>query len=167
MPSLPEPAPAPYVPFPVSMGEAKSVLGAGTSEELSPEPAGYTLPGKLSLNGAGDLRTVKGFEAIDAEIRQVLGTRAATETTRGELPWDPGFGAALHLLRHRMDRPGVRALARTLVGDAIGRYVTSVIVLGVEIVAEDLPQGRGRVLHITVYYQVRASGAENSTEVLV
>lgn len=164
---LPEPAPAPFVPFPEDVATATTVTGAGVPEADVLSPAGCVLPVKVEQNGSGDVVVAKGHAAVDSEIRQVLGTRAATETTRGELPWDPAFGSVVHRLRHMNDSPAANALARELVGTAVEKYVTAVSVLAVAITTEDLPKNGGRVMRIVVVYEVRASGEVDTVEVLV
>lgn len=93
---------------------------------------------KLDWAAAGGVRLVK------AALGQILGTRAASEFTEGELPWRDEFGSLLHLLRHRNNDETTRELARVYVAGAVARWEPRVRITGVAIRAEEV-EGQGKV----------------------
>ena len=57
-----------------------------------------------------------------SDVGQVLGTRAASSFTEGELPWRPDFGSLLHQLKHQQNNEILGELARVHVIDALRRW---------------------------------------------
>ena len=127
MADLPEPQQATFVPF-VTLdttveGELPSVV----------EVAGKVIALPFTIGGKGDVEAVVGLGAVEAEIKQVLGVEAASSGTLGELEWDPARGSLVHRLRHMVDTPQSRQLARTYIANALVQYVKSADVVGVNI----------------------------------
>jgi len=86
-----------------------------------------------------------GVRLVRAALGQILGTRAASDFTEGELPWRDEFGSLLHLLRHRANDETTRELARVYVAGAITRWEPRARVTGVTLRSETLP-GEGPVI---------------------
>lgn len=83
--------------------------------------------------GAKDFANAGGADLVATVVAQVLGTRAASATTQGELPWRPNAGSLLHVLRHRNNTATSRERARIYVQDAIRRWEPRVEVLDVTV----------------------------------
>ena len=80
-----------------------------------------------------DFAVSDGKRQRQAQIEQVLGTRAGNRQTVGEVPWRPSFGSGLYRLRHAMNDESARDIARTQVGEALRRWIPSLRVEGVEV----------------------------------
>ena len=50
---------------------------------------------------ARDFAAAGGKVLVNSAVGQILGTRASTERSQGELKWRPNFGSKLHMLRFR------------------------------------------------------------------
>lgn len=81
--------------------------------------------------GAADIVTVSEIELIRGNLRQILGTRAGTPFSTGELPWRPEFGSKVHFLLHKPNTALTEAMARFYTVEAISRWEPRVIVRGV------------------------------------
>lgn len=162
---LPEPAQAPFVPFLEQDDLGPVQPGTGTKIALVGQVAAFP----FEIDGSGDVRMVTDEDAIFAEIQQVLGIEAASGVTMGELEWDPEKGSLVNRLRHMNSRnPATLGLARELVGRALERYVTSVVVKNINIRVEDSSDGTtGSTMRIRVQYVVRSRGTTNVVEVTV
>lgn len=82
-----------------------------------------------------DLATGDGEALLASKVRQVLLTEGATARSSGELPWRTSFGAALGLARHQPNDAVLAELTRVQVRDAIRRWLPSVEVLSIDVVA--------------------------------
>jgi phage baseplate assembly protein W len=86
--------------------------------------------------GSSDFASASGVGHIQSMIGQVLGTRASTEYTVGELPWRPEFGSWLHLLRHKNNTDVLADLGRVYVAQALARWVPQVQLLETAVTRE-------------------------------
>lgn len=84
-----------------------------------------------------------GVELILSNVEQILGTRATAAAGPGELPFNPGFGSLLYLLRHQKIDIVRKQQALVYVVDALRKWEPRVIVTSVQV--DDL---RARTLDI-------------------
>jgi phage baseplate assembly protein W len=70
------------------------------------------------VRDAADFASAGGFTLVRSCVGQVLGTRAKSERSMGEVPWR-NLGSKLHLLRHRKG-PIVDEMARFYAREALG-----------------------------------------------
>lgn len=105
--------------------------------------------------GPADFVAGGGDDHLKSVIGQVLGVRASSDFTEGELPWRPEFGSLLHLLRHRNNDQVTAELARVYVVEALAKWVPQVRVKEVQIdrVAATDPAERN-VLLVSLTYDV-------------
>ncbi len=82
------------------------------------------------VRDAADVAKAGGFDQVRSSAGQILGTKAETDRTSGEVPWRPEFGAKLHLLRHRKG-PIITAMAEAFVREALDLWEPRVEVVGV------------------------------------
>lgn len=82
------------------------------------------------VRDAADFAKAGGFEQVRSSVGQVLGTKAQSERTAGELPWRPEFGSKLYLLRHRKG-PIVEAMARAFIREALDIWEPRVEIVGI------------------------------------
>lgn len=82
-----------------------------------------------------DLATGEADSLLGSKVREVLLTEGATPRSSGELPWRTNFGAALGLARHRPNDAVLAELTRVQVRDALRRWLPSVEVLSIDVVA--------------------------------
>lgn len=73
------------------------------------------------VRDAADFAKAGGFLQVRSSVGQILGTKAQSERTAGELPWRPDFGSKLYLIRHRKG-PIVEALARSFIREALDTW---------------------------------------------
>lgn len=111
---------------------------------------GYGLLRPFRRDGKSDFAAAGGDQLVRAAIGQILGTRAATEATQGELPWRPEFGSKLHLLQHQRNDAVLQELARVYVVDALKQWEPRAIVKSV-VVSRETQDGED-VLSATVRY---------------
>jgi len=107
-----------------------------------------------------------GGRLVAACIGQVLGTRAASEFSQGEIPWRDEFGSWLHRLRHASNDDTTREIARVYVAEAISRWEPRANVTGVEVLSEDVP-GHGEVaMAIRVWFDLASRNSPGNTTLL-
>lgn len=106
--------------------------------------------------GAADFVAGGGVELVQSMVGQVLGTRAGSDFTQGEVPWRGDFGSLLHFLRHQKNDQIRAELGRIYVVEALSRWVPQIRVKDVEITRElgpDQTQERN-VLAIGLVYDI-------------
>ena len=106
--------------------------------------------------GAADFVAGGGEEIIRSMVGQVLGTRAGSDFTEGELPWRGDFGSLLHLLKHQNNTQVLEELGRIRVAEALSRWIPQIRLKEVVITRELGPdQTRERnVLVIALVYDI-------------
>lgn len=156
--------------FPVVSGTLPSPAEPGTTTAARlpsiPDALGFGPVRPWRRDQKVDWATAKGSKLVASAVGQILGTRAASNFTQGELAWRDEFGSLLYLLRHRNNDATTRELARVYVADALARWEPRIRVTGVDIVSEDVP-GLGDVaLAIRVQYDI-TSGSRPGNNVLL
>lgn len=106
--------------------------------------------------GASDFVAVGGLDLINANIAQILGTRAGSEYSTGELPWRSDFGSLLHRLRHQNNNAVAAELAKQYVVDAIARWEPRIRIVATTIGREKDADGNLSILTIKIAYVLRA-----------
>ena len=101
-----------------------------------------------------DFASESGLDLIRSQVGQVLGTRASSNFSQGELPWNPQFGSLLHLLKHRNTFDGTKELAHVYVIEALKKYVPRIRVKEVDISISSATAGAFNQLNIFVVYDV-------------
>lgn len=91
------PDPTPVVPTPQQA--ATSVAAANVARGL-PSFLGQGLLRPFRRDQKNDFAADAGVNLVVACVGQVLGTKADSPASPGELPWRTDFGSKLHLLRH-------------------------------------------------------------------
>lgn len=89
-----------------------------------------------------DLANTDGEALLIACVGQVLGTRADTPTSAGELPFRTEFGSRLHMLRHRNVGETTDLLAVFYCEEALAAWEPRVQVTTVRVIAGDKPRTR-------------------------
>lgn len=103
---------------------------------------------------ASDFANSGGVDHIQSMISQVLGTRAGSDFTQGELPWRSDFGSLTDHLRHKNNTPILQDLARVYVAEALSRWIPQIRLKRVEASKKDGPNGRETVLLLKIVYDV-------------
>lgn len=98
---------------------------------------GSGLLAPFQRDGKGDFANARGAKLIESAIKQIVGTRAESAISGGELPWRTDAGSWIHLLRHRNNTPAFREAARVYIQSAIRRWEPRVEVLVVTPVNPD------------------------------
>jgi phage baseplate assembly protein W len=80
-----------------------------------------------------DFANGTGIDLICSNVQQVLGMRGQSDTTPGELPFEPEMGSLLHLLRHQNINAVRRHQAEIYVVDALARWEPRVEVRSVTV----------------------------------
>ena len=113
-----------------------------------------------------DWASAKGQKLVASAVGQVLGTRASSDYTQGEVPWRTEFGSLLYLLRHRNNTPTTRELARVYASQALARWEPRLRVTGVAVKSQEV-QGLGNVaVAVRVRYDVLAGQQPGSGTIL-
>jgi len=116
----------------------------------------------FSRDEKNDFAHGSGLALVRACVGQVLGTRASSDFTTGELPWNPDFGSLLYLLRHRANTEALQELARFYVVDALRRWEPRVRIKRTTIERKATADGGLNVLEIVIAYDViQAQSAGN------
>jgi uncharacterized protein len=84
-----------------------------------------------------DFAAGSGDALLASKVRQALLTEGATPRSSGELPWRTNFGAGLALLRHQRNDAVLRELAGIHVRDALRRWLPTVSLLSLDVVADE------------------------------
>lgn len=115
-----------------------------------------------------DFANDNGVALIESNVAQILGMRCETPTSAGELPFDPGIGSLLPLLRHQNVTAVLRHQAEIYVVDALARWEPRVEVRSV------VTEVSNRAITVRTRYdiidrygrgQVLASDLENVTTI--
>jgi phage baseplate assembly protein W len=108
-------------------------------------------------DGKADFAAAGGEQLIRSAVGQILGTRASSDFTQGELLWRNDFGSLLHRLRHQKNDSVLQELGSVYVVDALKRWEPRVVVTAVQIRRE---QDNGEnVLAIRLRYDVISTNA--------
>lgn len=110
---LPDPVAASPVAAEVSAAQA-----AANALQGLPTFLGRGLLRPFRRDQKNDLATATGEALVKACLVQVLGTKADSAVSSGELPWRTDFGSRLHLLRHQNNTDGMLELAAVMVQEA-------------------------------------------------
>lgn len=109
-----------------------------------------------------DFAAAGGAANVRAAIGQILGTRASSARSVGELPWRPEFGSRLHLLRHDRGDAATPGIAHAYVAEALRTWEPRARVTRVEVVQVTASPDNGRTISIRVWFDlVEAGGAGN------
>lgn len=92
---------------------------------------GYGLVRPFRRDAARDFLSAGGVELVQSTLGQALATMAASPVTHGEIPWRPGAGSLLHLLRHSNTTPATRQKAVAWCRDAARKWAPRVEVIDV------------------------------------
>lgn len=106
--------------------------------------------------GASDFIAGGGVELLQSMIGQVLGTRAGSDYTEGEVPWRGAFGSLLNQLRHQNNDAVLEELARIYVVEALSRWIPQVRIKAVT-ATKELGPGETKernILEIRIVYDV-------------
>lgn len=101
-----------------------------------------------------DFANTGGVALVKSAIGQILGTRASSDFTIGEMPWRTEFGSIVYLLRHQPNTDVLQELARVYVADALRLWEPRVALRRVDITQKRAPNGELSVLHIEVAYNI-------------
>ena len=104
------------------------------------------------VRDAADFAKAGGFAQVRSSVGQILGTRAQSETTAGELPWRPDFGSKLHLIRHRKG-PIIAELSRSYIREALDRWEPRVEIVQVETGFDRATRARSIIVRLRVIDQ--------------
>jgi phage baseplate assembly protein W len=91
------PDPTPAVPTPQ---QAQTSVAAINTARGLPSFLGQGLLRPFRRDQKNDFAADAGVNLVVACVGQVLGTKADSPASPGELPWRTNFGSKLHLLRH-------------------------------------------------------------------
>lgn len=111
-PLLPDPAPS-----------APSSGGGGTAFSSSPIDSicGFGLLRPFQRDQKNDYATDGGAALVRSAVGQILGTRAQSGGSQGEIPWRPELGSKLYILKMRKG-PAQNELARAYAQEALRRW---------------------------------------------
>lgn len=156
---MPAPLTWPLIPDPVAstaLLPGSSAATGASAERGQLAFLGYGLLRPFQRDAKRDFANGGGRRLLSARIGQILGTKADTTASPGELPWRTDFGSRLHILRHRNNTEALAELARVIIVEALARWERNVIVTAVE--ALELGEPRQLVLRVG-YRLVDQSGA--------
>ena len=103
---------------------------------------------------ASDFASAGGVEHIQSMVSQVLGTRAGSDFTQGELLWRSDFGSLIEHLRHKNNTPIIQDLARVYVAEALSRWIPQIRLKKVEASKKEGPNGRETILLLRIVYDI-------------
>lgn len=69
-----------------------------------------------------DFASGSGVALVVSNVGQVLGTKADSARSSGELPWRTDFGSRMHLLRHRNNKDSLRDLCAVYAIEALAKW---------------------------------------------
>ena len=101
-----------------------------------------------------DIHSADTIELIEANLGQILLTRAASEHSEGEVVWRQSMGSKMHLLRHRNVNPAFAELARMWILEAITQNEPRAVVEDVSVIKLI----EGNTVEITVRWKPRIDG---------
>lgn len=88
-------------------------------------------------DGKGDFANAEGATLVQSVFGQILGTRASSAASEGELPWRTEAGSLLYTIKHRNNTAVTRERARVFVQDAIRRHDKRIEILDVDVVESE------------------------------
>lgn len=152
----------PDLPFGLAVTPTGVAATTSPTLDVTATSAGIETRGLVSpfRRGAADVSTATGLALLKNNMKQILGTRAGSEYSTGELPWRTDFGSLLHMLRFRNIDIVTQELARIYVIEALARWERRILVRAVKITKEVGPNGNARdkpVLLIRVAFDVRST----------
>jgi hypothetical protein len=109
--------PSPVVEVDVATSPLDRPVGLASASHL-----GFGLLRPFRRDEKNDFANAGGEALVRACVGQVLGTRCSSETTQGELEWNPEFGSLLYLLRHRKNDVGLQEIGRHYIVDSLRRW---------------------------------------------
>lgn len=115
---------------------------------------GFGLVRPFQRDEKNDFANTGGAALVKSAVGQILGTRAGSDFTQGELAWNTEFGSLLYMLRHQNNDVALQALARTYVVEALRRWEPRVLVKDVEVTRESTADGGENVLSIRLTYDI-------------
>lgn len=145
------------VTYPLVPDAPAPTPGAAGEAARAPEPfADFVGFGLLTpfRRGPSDFVSGGGVAFLQSAIGQILGTRASSDFTEGELPWRPEFGSLLHFLRHRNNNQTTAELARVYVADALAQWLPQVRIKNVDVQRKVGPGGEENVLLVVLTYDI-------------
>lgn len=98
---------------------------------------GYGLLQPFQRDRKGDFANAGGVRLVASVVAQVLGTRAASGESQGELPWRTNAGSQLYILRHRNNNATTRELAFVYAQEAVRRWEPRALITDVEVIEPD------------------------------
>lgn len=112
-PLLPDPAPA----APGSSGGASAALTTSPIDSI----CGFGLLRPFQRDQKNDYASDGGAALVRSAVGQILGTRAQSGGSQGEVPWRPELGSKMYILRMRKG-PAQNELARAYAQEALRRW---------------------------------------------
>jgi len=119
---------------------------------MNDDVLGFGLLRPFRRDGKSDFAAAGGEQLVRSSVGQILGTRAESEVSEGELPWRPEFGSKLYLLRHQKNDAVLQELARVYVVDALQRWEPRVRVKTVQ-ASRERQEGEDALV-VTVRYSL-------------
>ena len=108
------------VDAPTTVPPTGPTLPASSTRRFFPLGNGLLRP--FQRDQKGDGASAHGARLVESAMGQILGTRASSEFSQGELPWRPECGSLLYLIQHRENNSTLDELARTYVIQALQRW---------------------------------------------
>lgn len=115
---------------------------------------GFGLLRPFQRDEKNDFANAGGVALVKSSVGQILGTRAGSDFTQGELAWNTEFGSLLYLLRHQSNDTVLQELARVYVVEALRRWEPRVLLKDVEVTRESTADGGENVLSIRLRYDI-------------
>lgn len=89
--------------------------------QLSQDFHGFGLSRPFRRDLRSDFQSAGGVALVQANVGQILGTRASGQGVQGEVRWNTSIGSRLYLLQHSNNNPALEELARTYVIEALAQ----------------------------------------------
>lgn len=153
--------PAAVIAAPVTQSPLDRVINLGRNAHL-----GNGLIRPFRRDKKNDFANAAGLALVRSAVGQVLGTKAASDFTQGELPWNTEFGSIVFLLRHQNNDDVLQELGRAYVIEALQRWEPRVIIRDARISREKSPDGQETTLVITLVYDVTTGTTAGNQVVL-
>lgn len=147
--------PDPVVVVPTPAAQSASLAATNAAKGL-PSFLGQGLLRPFRRDLKSDFARSSGAELVVACVGQILGTRADSALSPGEVPWRTDFGSRLHLLRHGNNNEARNALATVYVKEAIAKWEPRAAVTAVTVE----PTADQRVLQVRVKFNVVDRGGQ-------
>lgn len=103
-----------------------------------------------SING---LATGSGAELRKSRLGQLLGTRCASTSSTGELPWRGSFGSLIQTVRHRANDAVTAELVRQHALTAVARWMPNLRITKVLLERRKDSQGLPTILVARISYE--------------